>query len=34
MESMIETGNGEALEGLITLASQARAQWRMGANKK
>jgi prephenate dehydrogenase len=34
MESMIESGNGEALEGLITLASQARAQWRMGANKK
>jgi prephenate dehydrogenase len=34
MESMIETGNGEALEGLIVLASQARAQWRMGANKK
>jgi prephenate dehydrogenase len=34
MESMIESGNGEALEGLISLASQARAQWRMGANKK
>jgi len=34
MESMIESGNGEALEGLIALASQARAQWRMGANKK
>jgi prephenate dehydrogenase len=34
MESMIETGNGEALEGLITLASQARAQWRMGATKQ
>jgi prephenate dehydrogenase len=34
METMIETGNGEGLEGLIGLASQARAQWRMGATKK
>jgi|SRR5438105_10458004 len=34
MELMIESGNGEALEGLIAQASQARAHWRMGATKK
>ena len=33
MESMIESGNGEALEALIQQASQARGQWRMGAKK-
>jgi prephenate dehydrogenase len=33
MEQMIETGNGEALEGLIDQASRARAQWRMNAGK-
>ena len=30
MEHVIETGNGEALEGLIAQASDARADWRMG----
>ena len=34
MELMIESGNGEALEGLIGQASQARTQWRMGPSKK
>jgi prephenate dehydrogenase len=34
MELMIESGNGEALEGLIGQASEARAQWRMGPPKK
>lgn len=34
MEQMIESGNGEALEGLIDQASQSRAQWRMGTTKK
>jgi prephenate dehydrogenase len=34
MELMIESGNGEALEGLIEQASQTRAQWRMGSAKK
>ncbi|MDP3762237.1 MAG: prephenate dehydrogenase/arogenate dehydrogenase family protein [Ramlibacter sp.] len=34
MEQMIETGNGEALEGLIDQASQSRAQWRMGTTRK
>jgi prephenate dehydrogenase len=33
MEQMIESGNGEALEGLIEQASQLRAQWRIGATK-
>jgi prephenate dehydrogenase len=34
MEALIESGNGEGLEGLIEQASQSRAQWRMGASKK
>ncbi len=34
MELMIESGNAEALEGLIGQASEARAHWRMGAAKK
>jgi prephenate dehydrogenase len=34
MELMIESGNGEALEGLIEQASQTRAHWRMGSSKK
>jgi prephenate dehydrogenase len=34
MEVMIESGNAEALEGLITQASEARADWRMGAPSK
>ncbi|RYY57707.1 MAG: prephenate dehydrogenase/arogenate dehydrogenase family protein, partial [Comamonadaceae bacterium] len=33
MDQMIDSGNGEALEGLIEQASQSRAQWRMGATK-
>jgi prephenate dehydrogenase len=34
MELMIESGNTEALEGLIGQASEARAQWRMGTPKQ
>jgi prephenate dehydrogenase len=34
LELMIDSGNAEALEGLIEQASQARAGWRMGAPKK
>jgi prephenate dehydrogenase len=34
MELMIESGNNEALEGLIEQASQTRAHWRMGTSKK
>jgi prephenate dehydrogenase len=34
MEAMIESGNGEALEGLIDQASQSRSQWRMGTIRK
>jgi prephenate dehydrogenase len=34
MEQLIESGNGEALEGLIQQASQARAHWRIGTPKK
>ena len=34
MEAMIESGNGEALEGLIDQASQSRSQWRMGTTRK
>jgi len=34
MELMIESSNGEALEGLIEQASQTRAQWRMGSTRK
>jgi prephenate dehydrogenase len=34
MEAMIESGNAEALEGLIGQASEARANWRMGAAAK
>ena len=33
MEQMIETGNSEALEGLIDQASRTRANWRMTARK-
>jgi prephenate dehydrogenase len=33
MEQMIETGNSEALEGLIDQASRTRAHWRMTARK-
>ncbi|MGA0572384.1 prephenate dehydrogenase [Variovorax sp. VNK109] len=33
LELMIESGNGEALEGLIHQASQTRANWRMTSNK-
>lgn len=34
MEAMIESGNGEALEGLIDQASRSRSQWRMGTSRK
>lgn len=34
MEKLIESGNAEALETLVDKASQTRAHWRMGANKK
>jgi prephenate dehydrogenase len=34
MEQLIETGNGESLEGLIQQASQVRANWRIGTPKK
>jgi prephenate dehydrogenase len=34
MELLIESGDGEALEGLLAQSSGARAQWRMGASKK
>ncbi|ROZ76545.1 prephenate dehydrogenase/arogenate dehydrogenase family protein [Ramlibacter sp. WS9] len=34
MEVMIETGNAEALEGVIAQASQTRTNWRMGTSKK
>jgi prephenate dehydrogenase len=34
MEVMIESGNAEALEGLIGQASEARAGWRMGTSSK
>jgi prephenate dehydrogenase len=34
MEVMIESGNAEALEGLIGQASEARAHWRMGTPAK
>ncbi|TFZ00297.1 prephenate dehydrogenase [Ramlibacter humi] len=33
MHSLIEAGNGEALEELIAQASQLRANWRMGARR-
>jgi prephenate dehydrogenase len=33
LDLMIQSGNGEALEGLISQASQTRAKWRMTANK-
>jgi prephenate dehydrogenase len=33
MELMIESGNAEALEGLIAQASNARANWRLGTKK-
>ena len=33
MQSLIEAGNGEALEELIAQASQVRADWRMGSRK-
>ena len=34
MEVMIESGNTEALEGLIGQASEARAHWRMGTSRQ
>lgn len=34
MEVMIESGNTEALEGMISQASEARANWRMGTSSK
>ncbi len=34
LEALIESGNGEALEGLIDQASQSRSQWRMGTTRK
>lgn len=33
MESMIASGNGDALEGVLHLASQARARWHMTSHK-
>ncbi|MBI2771572.1 MAG: prephenate dehydrogenase/arogenate dehydrogenase family protein [Burkholderiales bacterium] len=33
METMIENGNAESLEGVIEHASQTRANWRMGSKK-
>jgi prephenate dehydrogenase len=33
MEALIESGDAEALEGLIGKASDARAQWRMGTKR-
>ncbi len=34
MEALIDNGDAEALEGLVEQASEARAQWRMGASNK
>lgn len=34
LEKLIETGDAEALEGLVDRASQTRAHWRMGAGRK
>ncbi len=34
MEQMIETGNSDGLEGLIGLASETRAHWRLGNPKR
>jgi prephenate dehydrogenase len=34
MEAIIESGDGEALEGLIEQASRSRSQWRMGTTRK
>jgi prephenate dehydrogenase len=34
LERLIESGDAEALEGIIAQASDARAQWRMGASRK
>ena len=34
MEALIEEGDAEALEAVIAQASEARAQWRMGASRK
>jgi prephenate dehydrogenase len=34
MKQLIESGNAEALEGLIARASEARAHWRIGTPKK
>ena len=34
IEALIESGNGEALEGLITQASATRANWRMSGPKR
>ena len=33
MEAMLDSGNADALESLITKASETRARWRMGAPK-
>ncbi len=33
LESMITSGNGDALEGVLKLASQARARWHMSSHK-
>ena len=34
MELMIQAGNGDGLEEVIAKASEARANWRMGAGRK
>ncbi|MCM2253291.1 MAG: prephenate dehydrogenase/arogenate dehydrogenase family protein [Ramlibacter sp.] len=34
MELLIDSGDGDSLEALVALASDARAQWRMGVPKK
>lgn len=33
MEQAMQQGDGQALEDLITLASETRAHWRMGARR-
>jgi prephenate dehydrogenase len=33
LESMIASGNGDALEGVLKLASQARSRWHMTSHK-
>ena len=34
LEQAMEKGNAQALEDMLTLASETRAHWRMGAKRK